>query len=66
MGYVPVYYSRYLDEAVDNNNYKAYVERVGASDNPQLRVLISVRGVVSSLANVVKQINQRIKNLAMV
>jgi hypothetical protein len=65
LGYVPVYYSRYLDEAVENNNYQAYVERVGSLNNPQLRVLISVRGVVSSLANVVKQINQRIKNLAM-
>jgi hypothetical protein len=64
LGYVPVYYSRYLDEVVKNNNYQAHVERTGALNNPQIRVLINVQGVVSSLANVVKQIDQRIKSLA--
>lgn len=64
LGYVPVYYSRYLDEAVINNEYEAYIERLGPIDNPQIRVLVRIKGVVSSLANVVKQIDQRIKSLA--
>jgi len=64
LGYVPVYYSRYLDEAVANHNYHAQVERTGAADNPELRVLVKVDGVVSSLANVMKQIDERIKGLA--
>ena len=64
MGYVPVYYSRYLDEAVAKNDYHAQVARTGAADNPELRVLVKVDGVVSSLANVMKQIDERIKGLA--
>lgn len=63
LGYVPVYYSRYLDEAVKNNTYQAHIERLGPIDNPQIRVLVKIKGVVSSLANVVKQIDQRIKSL---
>jgi len=65
LGYVPVYYSRYLDEAVADNNYHAEVERTGSADNPELRVLIKVKGAVSSLANVMKQIDERIKSLAL-
>lgn len=62
LGYVPIYYSRYLDEAVKNSNYNAYVKKIGSSDNPQLRVLVNVNGLVSSLADVVKRIDQRIKS----
>lgn len=64
LGYVPVYYSRYLDEAVKNNAYQAYIKRFGPIDNSQIRVQVRIQGVVSSLANVMKQINERIKGLA--
>lgn len=64
LGYVPVYYSSYLDEAVAEGNYHAQVERIGALDNPDLRVSVRVAGVVSPLANVIKQINERVKGLA--
>jgi hypothetical protein len=61
LGYVPVYYTRYLDEAVKNNKCEAYVDNIGPKDNPQLRLKVKINGTVPLLAEVVKTINMRVK-----
>lgn len=62
LGYVPVYYTRYLDETVNNNTYEAFVKKIGPADDPQLRLRVNVKGKVALLAEVDRRINLRAAN----
>ncbi len=43
LGYVPRVYAYYLDEAVERGDYRAEVKRIGAPDDPGLRVIVHLR-----------------------
>ena len=61
LGYVPVYYSRYLDEVVRSGEYEARVLRVGPPGDPQIRLIVKVTGWAPYLAQVVEDLQRRKK-----
>lgn len=62
LGHVPIYYSRYLDEVVRSEQYEAWVLRIGPSDDPQLRLMVKVKGCAPYLAQVAEEIKRREKS----
>lgn len=63
LGYVPVYYSRYLDEIVRSEDYEARILRIGPAENPQLRLMVKVKGRAPFLAQVAEEIKRREKKV---
>lgn len=61
LGYVPVYYSRYLDEVVSKKDYSAWISKIGPKENPQLRLQVRVKGRAPILAALVLQLEEREK-----
>jgi len=61
LGYVPVYYSRYLDEVVRSGEYEARVLRIGPPEDAQIRLTVKVKGWAPYLAQVVEELGRRKK-----
>lgn len=61
LGYVPVYYSRYLDEVVRSEDYEARVLKIGPPEEPEIRLTVKVKGWAPYLAEVVDQLKRRKK-----
>jgi len=61
LGYVPVYYSCYLDEVVTRRDYNARISKVGPTEDPQLRLRVKVTEHAPILAALIVQLEEREK-----
>ncbi|MFA5506899.1 MAG: HIRAN domain-containing protein [Vulcanimicrobiota bacterium] len=47
LGYVPRIYAWHIDRSIDHGDYEAKISRVGPSEDPQVRVIVKLKGHIA-------------------